>query len=171
MAGIINAALRGVALVWTLIITALIGNVIASNVNGSGSATRAINYAMFTAAWAWVAGLWGLFAAFIGAMAIPLVLIFLDALAVLFTLVAAILLAAKIGTPNCGHIEGYGRKWIAFGSHSNEKRCREIQASTVFLWFLWATFCVLLFFSFREGRGGFGGFRRSSKPTMSQVRV
>lgn len=170
MASILQAVLRGVALVWTLIITALIGNVIASNVNGDGGATRAINYTMFSAAWAWVAGLWGLFAAFIGALAIPLVLVALDVLAIIFTLIAAILLAAKLGTPNCGDIQGYGRRWIAFGSNSDEKRCREIQASTVFLWFLFANFVVLLFFSFKDWRGGFGGFRRS-KPSMSQVRV
>jgi hypothetical protein len=171
MAGIISAVVRAVALLWTLIITALIGNVIASNVNGSGSATRAINYTMFTAAWAWVAGLYGLIASFIAAAAIPMILLFFDILAVLFTLVAAILLAAKLGTPNCGNIQGYGRHWIAFGSNSNEKRCREIQASVVFLWFLWATFCVALFFSYKEWKGGFGGFRRSSKPSMAQVRV
>lgn len=171
MSGIISAVVRAVALLWTLIITALIGNVIASNVNGSSSATKAINYTMFTAAWAWVAGLYGLAAAFFAALAIPMVLFALDVLAVLFTLVAGILLAAKLGTPNCGNIQGYGRHWIAFGSNSNEKRCREIQASVVFLWFLWATFMVALFFTFREWKSGFGGFRRSSKPTMSQVRV
>lgn len=175
MAKLVNALVRSLALLWTLLITALIGNVIATNVNGSGSATRAINYTMFTAAWVWVASLWGLLAAFVAALTsgavLLLALVLLDGFAVLFTFVAAVLLAAKLGTPDCGDTRGYGSGWIAFGSGDDEKRCREIQASTVFMWFLWATSVAGLVFSFREWRGDFGGFRRSSKPGMSQVRV
>lgn len=170
MSRIINAALRATALLWTLLITALIGNVIASNINGASSATKAINYTMFTAAWSWAACLWGLGAALFAFLAIPLVTITLDMLAVLFTFVAGVLLAAKLGTPDCSNIGNYGRHWIAFGSNNNEKRCREIQASTAFMWFLWATFVACTFFSFKDWRSGFGGFR-SSKQNMTQVRV
>lgn len=171
MPGIINATLRGLALLWTLLITALIGNVIASNISGSGSAARALNYTMFVAAWSWVASLYGIVTTFISALGVPMLLLFLDGFAVLFTFVDAILLAAKLHAVDCGNIPFEGRGWIGFGSHNTHKRCREIQASTAFMWFLWAVFCGCLFFSIREWRGGFGGFRRSTKPSMTQVGV
>lgn len=171
MSGLIKSLLRGSALLWTLLITALIGNVIASNINGSGSATRAINYTMFVAAWSWVASLWGLAAIFITAIAIPLVLLPLDILAVLFTFVDAILLAAKLHAVDCGNIAREGRNWIAYGSNNDHKRCREIQASVAFMWFLWATFCACLFFTVVDTRGGLRSPFRRSKPAMSQVQA
>jgi hypothetical protein len=174
--GLLHSATRLSALLWTLLVTALIGNVIANNVNGASSATKALNYTMFVAAWSWVAGLYGLAASVFSALAISFVLLPLDILAALFTFIDAILLSAKIGTPDCSDIAPYGRSWIAFGSHNDEKRCREIQASTVFMWFLWVSFMGCLFFSFKEASGGLGGisspFKRRSKvgaPNMSQV--
>jgi hypothetical protein len=172
MSGAIAIALRSLALLWTLLITALIGNVIASNINASSSATAAINFTMFVAALSWVAGLYGLAASFFTALLIPLVVFPLDILAVLFTFIDAIVLAAKLRAVNCGNIGGRNlpRNWIAFGSANDEKRCREIQASTAFMWFLWATFCACLFFTWKQCRSPFGS-SRSSRPNMTQVRV
>lgn len=172
MSGIISIALRALAFLWTLLITALIGNVIASNINAAGSASAAVNFTMFVAALSWVAVLYGLAANFITALLVPLIMIPLDALAVIFTFISAIVLAAKLRAVNCGNINGRNLpgNWIAFGSADNEKRCREIQASTAFMWFLWATFCALLFFTWKQSRSPFAG-SRSSRPTMSQVRV
>lgn len=169
LGGIINAILRGTALLWTLLITALIGNVMASNVNAASSATKAINWTMFVAAWSWVAALYGLAAAFFTALAIPIILLPLDIFAVLFTFIDAIVLAAKLKGVNCSNIAHEGHSWIGYGSHSNEKRCREIQASTAFMWFLWVTFCGCLFFTIRGWRSGGGGGFRSSRPSMTQV--
>lgn len=172
MSRIINIALRGIALLWVFLITALIGNVIASNVNARGSAEAAVNFAMFVAALSWLAVLYGLIASFVTSLAIPIVLLALDGLVVLFTFIAAIVLAAKLGAPNCGSInaDDHSRSWIAFGSPGHvEKRCREIQASTAFMWFLWATFSACLALSIKESRGGLGGSIRSSRPAMSQV--
>jgi hypothetical protein len=59
---------------------------------------------------------------------------------------------------------------ITNGSHNTEKRCREAQASTAFLWFGWAAFVASLIFSVLGGRGNVnmrGGIRRG--PAMSQV--
>ncbi|KAL6865995.1 hypothetical protein ACO1O0_002095 [Amphichorda felina] len=169
MAGIINAILRGTALLWTLLITALIGNVMANNVNAASSATKAINWTMFVAAWSWVAALYGLGAAFITALAVPIILLPLDFFAMLFTFIDAIVLASMLKGVDCSHVENEGHSWIGYGSHNNGKRCREIQASTAFMWFLWVTFCGCLFFSVKGWRGG--GSIRTSRPSMTQVGV
>ncbi|KID76372.1 uncharacterized protein G6M90_00g075550 [Metarhizium brunneum] len=172
MYGFINAVVRTVGLLWTLLITALIGNVIASNNNGQ---MATINFTMFVAALSWVANLYGVAAAIISSLSMVIVLLVLDGLATLFTFINAIVLAAKLGAPNCGNLRNasLSSSWIGWGSSDNEKRCREIQASTAFMWFLWACFCVSLFFTVREARGG-GGLRgsvRSGRPNMSQVGV
>lgn len=177
MSNLFKIALRGIALVWTLLITALIGNVIASNVNGH---MVTVNFTMFVAALSWVALLYGLFAIFIESIAVPSALLILDGLATLFTFICAIVLAAELRAPNCGNISGQHlpSDWIGFGSHHDERRCREIQASTAFMWFLWACFSLILFITWRDARSsGFTGSMRtprssrSSRPAMSQVGV
>lgn len=172
MGGIVNMGLRGLGLLWTLLITALIGNVIANNNNATTSAESAVNFTMFVAVLSWLALLYGLAASFMSSLARPIIMLPLDGLATLFTFIAAIVLAAKLGVPNCGSINprDHSRSWIAFGSDDNEKRCREIQASTAFMWFLWACFVGCLFFTVKAWRGGYtGGSVRSSRPAMSQV--
>ncbi|KAH6609685.1 Component [Trichoderma cornu-damae] len=175
MSNLFKVILRGIALVWTLLITALIGNVIASNVNGH---MVSVNFTIFVAALAWVALLYGLLTIFVESLLLPVALLLLDGLATLFTFICAIVLAAELRAPNCGNIPhaNLPGDWIGFGSHNDEKRCREIQASTAFMWFLWATFSLILFITFRETRSaGFGGSSRfsrssrSSRPAMSQV--
>ncbi|KAJ9156316.1 hypothetical protein NKR23_g1380 [Pleurostoma richardsiae] len=165
----IQLIVRALQLLWTLLITALIGNVIASNINGQ---MGSINFAMFVAALSWVAALYGLVAAFVESIAIPIVLLALDGLSTLFTLIAGIVLAAKLHAANCGGNlqDHYGSGWIGFGSANDEKRCREIQASTAFMWFLFACFAVGVFFTFMGFRRG-GASVRSGGPHMSQVRV
>ncbi|OAA42123.1 MARVEL-like domain protein [Metarhizium rileyi] len=171
MSGFLSAVVRAIGLLWTLLITALIGNVIASNNNGH---MATINFTMFVAVLSWIANLYGMAAAIISSLSMVIVLLALDGLAVLFTFINAIVLAAKLQTPNCGNLRnaGLSSSWIGWGSSNDEKRCREIQASTAFMWFLWACFCVSLFFSVKEARGG-GGLRgsRSGRPNMSQVGV
>ncbi|TFB02046.1 Non-classical export protein 2 [Trichoderma ghanense] len=178
MSNLLKVALRGIALVWTLLITALIGNVIASNVNGH---MVTVNFTMFVAALSWVALLYGLLAIFIESIAVPSALLILDGLATLFTFICAIVLAAELRAPNCGNIPGQHLPsgWIGFGSPGHdETRCREIQASTAFMWFLWACFMLILFLTWRDARSsGFTGSMRtsrssrSSRPAMSQVGV
>jgi hypothetical protein len=96
--------LRIVQLLWTLLITALIGNVIASNVNAASSAESAINFAMFVAVLSWIASIYGLAASFVTSIAFPIVLLALDGLATLFTFIAAVVLAAKLTAVNCANI-------------------------------------------------------------------
>ncbi|KAK6840646.1 marvel domain-containing protein [Apiospora arundinis] len=163
---IVNSALRAFQFLWTLLLTALIGNVIANNHNGP---MGSVNLAMFTAVLSWLALLYGLVASFVTSLAMPLVMMVLDGLAVLFTFITAVVLAARLGAPNCSHIGGRAGDYIAYGSSDNTKRCREIQASDVFLWFLFACFIASLFFSFKAFRSMGGGSHRG--PSMSQVGV
>jgi len=173
MSGLITTALRATALLWTLLITALIGNVIASNVNASSSAMAAVNFTMFVAVLSWLANLYGLASAVISSLGRAIILLPLDALVTLFTFIDAIVLAAKLRAPNCGNINpsSLPENWIGYGSSDTEKRCREIQASTAFMWFLFACSAVALFFSAKEARGGLGGSIRTGRPNMSQVGV
>ncbi|KAG6001099.1 hypothetical protein E4U43_005073 [Claviceps pusilla] len=172
MSGIIVSVLRGSALLWTLLITALIGNVIASNINASSSATAAVNFTMFVAVLSWIVHLYGMAAVFITALGSAIIMLSLDGLLTLFTFIDAIVLSAKLRAPNCGSINPLSlpANWIGYGSADTEKRCREIQASTVFMWFLFACSAAALAFTAKGARGGLGG-TRTGRPNMSQVGV
>ncbi|KAL1842017.1 hypothetical protein VTJ49DRAFT_6183 [Mycothermus thermophilus] len=167
----IQLALRATQLLFIIILTGLIGNVIASNINAASSATAAINFTMFVIVVSWLCTLLGLVAALIDRVSLPvLALLGADAFATLFTFIAAVVLSAKLGAVNCGNTKGRSASWIAYGSANDTKRCREVQASAAFMWFLFATFTAAMtlgFLGFRKG----GGSLRSSIPTMSQVRV
>jgi len=168
---LIPTILRGLQLLWILLLTALIGNVIATNVNAAGSATAAINFSMFVIVISWLVTIYGLATSFVDRIAIPMALLAADGVAVLFTFISAIVLAAKLGVANCSSTEDKGGSWIGYGSLDDGKRCREIQASTVFMWFLFISFTaglVLTYLGFRRGGGSVSG---RSGPSMSQVRV
>ncbi|KAF6839607.1 non-classical export protein [Colletotrichum plurivorum] len=170
MESMLKIAVRGLQILWVLLVTALIGNVIALNVNGAGSAMAAINFTMFVAVVCWLAALYGLATAFVSALAIPLVVLALDGAALLFTFIDSIVLSAKLRVVNCGSLNSRNHPgdYIVWGSADDEKRCRELQASTVFMWFLFASFCAGAFFTFMDFRRG-GGSIRSSRPSMAQV--
>lgn len=177
MVEVVPLILRSLSLLWTILVTALIGNVIALTVSAAGSATAAINFCMFVAVVAWLTTLLGLAQALFPSFSmrgsiVLLAQLVLDALAFLFTFVAAVVLAAKLRAVNCGKLdpEKLPSDYIAWGSFDNTKRCREIQASTVFLWFLFATLAGCLTFSIREWRSGRSGSRSSGiGPSMRQV--
>ncbi|TDZ26653.1 Non-classical export protein 2 [Colletotrichum sidae] len=171
MESMLKVAIRGSQLLWVLLITALIGNVIALNINGAGSAMAAINFTMFVAVVCWLAALYGLATAFVSALAIPIIIFALDGVALLFTFIDSIVLSAKLRAVNCGSLNrnDLPGNYIVWGSADDEKRCREIQASTVFMWFLFASFGVGAALSFMDFRRGGGGSVRSSRPSMAQV--
>lgn len=177
MSAAANIALRAIALLCTLLITALIGNVIASNVNAAGSATAAVNFSMFVTVLSWIACIYGIAAVFVETLDRPIVKLPLDAAVTLFTFLAAVVLAAKLHATNCGNIPNLdlSNDWIGFGSKDDEKRCREIQAGAAFMWFLWGCFCITLTLTIKEIRSGFGGSGyggstiSSSLPSMSQI--
>ncbi|OAQ97227.1 hypothetical protein LLEC1_02987 [Akanthomyces lecanii] len=124
---------------------------------------------MFVAALSWVVCLYGMVAGVVSSLGMPIVLAVLDGLGVLFTFISAIVLAARIGGTNCSNITNRPGNWIAYGSGNPEHRCRELQASDAFMWFLFATLCGGLLLSLKEMRGGSMSGSRSSRPAMSQV--
>ncbi|KAK4131152.1 hypothetical protein BT67DRAFT_162667 [Trichocladium antarcticum] len=162
--------LRAVQLLFVIILTGLVGNIIATNVNAASSATAAINFSMFVVVFSWLAALLGLATGVVERIALPVIaLLGADALATLFTFIDAVVLAAKLKAVNCANTSGHPANWIAYGSANDTKRCREVQAGTVFMWFLFATFAGALALSFLGFRRGGGSVR--SGPTMSQVGV
>ncbi|KAI0521763.1 marvel domain-containing protein [Xylaria bambusicola] len=164
MRTIVNSILRLAQFFLVLIATALLGNVRAN----SAHAAAAINFSIFVCALAWVAVLYGLASNFISAVAMPIVSLALDGLSTLFTFIGAVVLSAKLTTVNCAHPGSRSPGWIAYGSDNTQKRCREIQAGLVFVWFLFATFAATLFLTFKEFRRGGGSVGR---PSMSQIGV
>lgn len=97
-------ALRGVQFLMTLLITALIGNVIAEAFAGNPAS---INFAIFVAVFSWIVLLFGAAAAFITSLAIPVVMIALDAIATLLTFIAGVVLAARLGVHSCNNSVSY----------------------------------------------------------------
>jgi hypothetical protein len=161
--------LRGSQFFWTLLCTALIGNVIANAVSGNPSG---VNYAIFVCVLSWLVLLLGAAALFMESLAIPIVLIAGDALATMFTFIAAVVLAAKLGVHSCANATYTLHNNYTNGSFDREKRCRELQASDAFFWFLFASFAGSVVLDFFASRGSTsmrsGGIRRGG-PSMSQV--
>lgn len=155
---LIQIALRGLQLLWIVLLTALLGNLIASAHNNALVSNAAVNFSMFVVVLSWLATLYGLAVAVVESLAIPIIVLAADAAVVLFTFIDAIVLAAVLRVRNCGD-EG-----------SLEKKCRELQASTAFMWFLFATFLGSLALAGLAFRRGGGGSVRSG-PTMKQVHV
>ncbi|EEU45460.1 hypothetical protein Neosp_004880 [[Neocosmospora] mangrovei] len=169
---LIKMVLRGFELLITLLLTAVTGNVIASNIDAAGTATAAVNFVMFVAAVCWIVSIIGLGSFFASVLDKPVAQLVLDGSVVLFTFIAAIVLAAKLRVVDCGDInpKALPGDWIAWGSNSDQKRCRELQASTVFMWFLFGSFCGSLFLTVRDVRNTYGSIR-GSRPSMSQIGV
>lgn len=154
----IQIVLRGLQLLWIVLLTALLGNIIATAHNNALVSAAAVNFSMFVVVLSWLATLYGLAVAFVESLAIPIFVLAADGLVTLFTFIDAIVLAALLKVPNCSH-EG-----------SLEKKCRELQASTTFMWFLFGTFAAsLALLGLGFHRGGGGSVR--SGPTMKQVHV
>lgn len=161
---IIQLMLRGIQFIWILLITALIGNVIAEAFSGNPSS---INYAMFVAVFCWVVLIIGIGGAV--SEAVPAIAIVVaDALAILFTFIAGVVLAAKLHVHSCGNTSYVNSNSLTNGSHDPTKRCHELQASTAFFWFLFLTFIA----SAAMGAMNMGGLRGGSSrkgPAMTQV--
>jgi len=164
---LIQTILRALEFLWILLITALIGNVIDDASNGNPAS---INYAIFVAVFCWIVLIYGLAASFMDSLAIPMVLLAMDGLATIFTFIAAVVLAAELGVHSCSNPNYTHNNHMTNGAHNYEERCRELQASCAFFWFLFATYCVNLFFDVK-GKGGSSSRSTSTRkgPVMTQV--
>lgn len=164
----LNIGLRSWEFICSLIIMALVGNMIATAFAGNSAM---VNYVMFTSVFGMASLLYLLPTSFLDGYSIPMVNIGLDALNVLFWFCAAVALPAYLGVHSCSNRRYTLTNHITNGSLDTEKRCREAQASTAFLWFGWAAFVASLIFSVLGGRGSVNmrpSIRRGA-PSMSQV--
>jgi non-classical export protein 2 len=173
--GLIKTGLRTLQLLCCLIGTAMIGNVIAENKHGSGDKTAAIGFAMAAYVFAWFGAIYGMTGRLMNSLEFPTAVLLVDGFAILFTFIASIMLAGLLKVVNCGSLDPkkLPKNYIAWGSDNDEKRCRELQAGTAFMWFLLLSFIPTAFFAFRDRKshGGSWGTRSvGSGPTMSQVR-
>ncbi|KAI1004562.1 hypothetical protein K3495_g3657 [Podosphaera aphanis] len=137
MVNLIHLGLRASQLLWTLLCTALIGNVIASAFAGNPSS---INYAIFACVISWLACLYGIATELKESFLLPIALLALDAVATLFTFIASVVLAAKLHVHSCSNLAYVRSNSLTNGSHNPTKRCRELQATTAFMWFLFASY-------------------------------
>lgn len=163
----LNLGLRGFQFFCTLIVMALVGNMIATSFKGNSAM---VNYDMFVAVFGMLSLLYLVPTTFMDSFSVPRVNIALDLLNVLFWFCAAVATAAYLGVHSCSNPAYTTTNHITNGSPNTEKRCREAQASTAFLWFGWAAWVASAIFSFMAGQGGAnlrGGIRRG--PAMSQV--
>lgn len=163
MRSVLHSLLRLAQVFLALLSTALLGNALAISAPDS-----VLNFLMFVCALNWIAILWGLITHFVSSLDMPVVSIGLDSAAALFTFIGAVVISAKLTAVNCSNLSGFPSDYIAFGSGDNEKKCRELQAGTVFLWFLLPLLCATLFLAFREFRRGGSVV---SRPSMSQIGV
>ncbi|KAL5377677.1 hypothetical protein DPSP01_009602 [Paraphaeosphaeria sporulosa] len=164
----LNIGLRSWQLLCSVIIMALIGNMIATAYSGNSAM---VNYDMFVAVFGLLSLLYLLPTSFLDSYSMPLVNMGLDALNVIFWFCAAVATAAYLHVHSCSNRAYTTTNHITNGSPNTEKRCREAQASTAFFWFGWAAWVATLAFSIMNGRSSGanlrGGIRRG--PAMSQV--
>jgi len=154
---LIHTALRALQLIFLIILTGLLGNIIATSNQGAYVSTAGVNFSMFVTVLSWLVVLYGLAASVIESLAVPIFMLAADGLVLLFTFIDGVVLAARLGVPNCGRV-------------SLEKKCRELQASTAFMWFLFGTFAATLALAAMNYRRGGGGSMKAG-PSMRQVHV
>jgi len=167
---VLNLGLRGFEWLMTILLMALIGNIIATAFSGNPSL---INYDMFVAVFAFLSLIYLTLItvndSFVGHGALPLIL---DVLNVLFWFCGAVAMAAELGVHSCGNKHYTHTNHITDGSYNTGRRCHEAQASTAFLWFGFAAFVASAVFSGVGARGvnlRSGGGIRKGGPAMSQV--
>ncbi|KAL2807591.1 marvel domain-containing protein [Aspergillus granulosus] len=169
---VFQIALRIWQFVWTLLIMSLIGNMIAEAYSGNPAT---VNYTMFVAAFSMFTLLYLIPASINPDWAIhPIIMIILDTLNTIFFFTSAIALAAKLECHSCSNRLYVLSNEITNGSSNPEKRCREAQASTAFLWFAWAGYTASMVISILMSRRTGANLRprvgpARGRPNMSQV--
>jgi len=173
---VINLAMRGLQFFWTLLIIALVGNMIATSIKGNPAI---VNYDMFAAVFAMLSLLYLIPATFKENLAFhPLLMVGLDLLNTLFFFIGGTAMAAYLGVHSCSNAKYTHSNFVTNGSPNTQSRCHEAQASTAFFWFGFAAFAASTVFSGLQSRGvgvassyggtsSFGG--SSHRGPMSQV--
>ncbi|KAI9055825.1 hypothetical protein LZ554_000765 [Drepanopeziza brunnea f. sp. 'monogermtubi'] len=159
MASTIQLGLRAFQFLMILLTLSLIGNVIQGAFAGNSSS---INYAMFVSVFDMVVILWGIGCAFRPDLGFGFGIVAADAVATLFTVIAGIVLAAKLHVHSCGNDSYILSNPLTNGSNNPRKRCHELQASTAFFWFAFAAFVGSLVMSFMSSGSSFKSPRASN---------
>lgn len=172
MAAFIDPILRGVLFVWLVIVLGLTGSLI----QNQDPVNPQVNFGLFAAVFGLVIGVfYGLAAAFVEALAFPIIIAILDFLNFVFLFAAATAIAVATRTHSCSNQHYLDHNKVAQGSSD---RCRKAQASIVFLYFAFFTILASLVYSvsnvIRNGAFSLPSGRRSQPPrtgipTMSQV--
>ncbi|KAI9925535.1 hypothetical protein ASPWEDRAFT_173208 [Aspergillus wentii DTO 134E9] len=170
---VVQIVLRVWEFLWTLLVMALVGNMISESFAGNPST---VNYTMFVSAFSMFTLLYLIPATIKPDWAIhPIIVIALDTLNAIFFLTSGIALAAKLEAHSCSNDLYTLNNEITNGSVHREKRCREAQASTAFLWFAWFGYTLSMILSIIGSRGGAnlrgrtGPARGNGRPSMAQV--
>ncbi|KAJ8062546.1 hypothetical protein OCU04_009074 [Sclerotinia nivalis] len=165
MPSIAQIGLRSAQFITVLLSLALI----AAAIDIQRASKDSVNYAMFTAVFSMIVVLYGLVAAFVESLAHPLVLAVMDGAALVFNLLAGIILAGYLRVRSCGNRRYVNTNQLTQGLSG---RCRELQAATAFFWFSFALFTASLAVDFMN-KGSSTGMRRRggarTGPTMTQV--
>ncbi|KAJ5455320.1 hypothetical protein N7475_010441 [Penicillium sp. IBT 31633x] len=170
----VQLGLRASEFLWSLLVMALVGNMIAEAFAGNPAT---VNYSIYTSVFSMFTLFYLIPATFNLDWALhPIIMIIVDALNCVFFFCAAIALAAKLECHSCSNHEYLINNEITNGSHNMSKRCREAQASTAFLWFGWASYMasvIISIFMSRSAtvnlRGRTGSRRGGARPSMAQV--
>ncbi|KNG89409.1 non-classical export protein Nce2 [Aspergillus nomiae NRRL 13137] len=168
----IQLGLRLWEFLWTLLVMALIGNMIAGAFSGNPAT---VNYAMFVSAFSMFTLFYLVPATINIDWAIhPIIVIVVDTLNAIFFLTAGIALAARLEAHSCSNNEYTLHNEVTNGSVHREKRCREAQASTAFLWLAWAGYTASIALSTLAARRAVShrprvGPARGARPSMAQV--
>ncbi|KAF2749584.1 hypothetical protein M011DRAFT_466026 [Sporormia fimetaria CBS 119925] len=163
----LNTGLRIWQFICSLIIMALVGNMIATAYAGNSAM---VNYTIFVSVFGMFSLLYLIPTLFISRFFLPFVALVLDALNVIFWFCAAVALPSYLGVRSCSNRSYTRTNHITNGSPDTEKRCREAQASTAFLWFGWAAWVATLILGFLSNRGNVNMRSvRPGGPAMRQV--
>ncbi|POS82941.1 hypothetical protein EPUL_004538 [Erysiphe pulchra] len=168
---IIQTSLRCSQLLWTFLCTALFSSVIAGAFAGNPSI---INFAIFVCVLSWLACIGGMIGAFDEKYLLPMIVLVLDTTTTFLSLITSIVLAAKLSVHSCGDTRYILSNSLTNGSFDPGRRCHELQAATVFMWFLFISFFgsfVLDFINTTKTKTPTAASSRSraGAPTMSQA--
>lgn len=136
MLPIVDIAFRLLAVVCLVIVLGLTAALVSNHYNSQ------VVYALFTAIFAMLSVLlYGALALFIETLAQPIIMVVIMALNFIFTVSATAALAAALGVHSCTN-----NYWVKFNGliAGSVGRCRQLQASVVFLAVLCAMFLSLL---------------------------
>ncbi|KAI9374221.1 membrane-associating domain-containing protein [Aspergillus egyptiacus] len=168
----IQIGLRVWEFIWTLLIMALVGNMIAEAFAGNPAI---VNYTMFVVAFSMLSLFYLVPASINMDWAIhPILVIIVDTLNMLLFFTCAIAFAAILQAHSCSNEDYTLNNEITNGSDNPEKRCREAQASTAFLWFAWAGYAASWILSIIMSRSAGANLRPRTgpvrgRPSMAQV--